>query len=197
MSNQLARREITPELFHLITSMAPTIHASRLYLVSSPEQAAVIMLTGASYGFDPVASFRNIHLIDGKPSLAPAGALGLVQDSGLLESMDVKEANDAQGRPYACTVTMKRRDIAQPFSASFTMDDARAALLTQGSPAGQGKRGYGNWEKYPANMLRWRAIGFCCDVLFADVLSNMKRSDEFAASDEDGVINVTPEVSDG
>jgi hypothetical protein len=203
MTNQLQKlpqRELTLSLFELIQTMAPVIHESRIYggMVGSPNQAAAIMMTGVSYGFDPMTSFRVIHMIEGKPSIAPAGALALVQNSGHLEAMTVEDINDAQGNPWACRVMMKRHGL-DPYTITVTLDDARRAGLTEGSPKGDGKaRGRGNWEKYPANMLRWRAIGFVSDVLFADVLTNLKRGDEMGAniSAEGDFIDAESEVVD-
>ena len=50
-------------------------------------------------------------------------------------------------------------------------DAERAGVIKPGS----------GWEKYPANMLRWRAIGFCADVVFGDVIGGLKRADELGA----------------
>jgi len=52
--------------------------------------------------------------------------------------------------------------------------------MAEAIAAGVGKPGSG-WEKYPANMLRWRAVGFCADVVFPDVIGGMKRADELGA----------------
>ena len=38
-------------------------------------------------------------------------------------------------------------------------------------------------------MLRWRAVGFCADVVFPDVIGGMKRTDELGADlDQEGEI---------
>jgi hypothetical protein len=37
------------------------------------------------------------------------------------------------------------------------------------------------WDKYPANMLRWRAVGYCADVVFPDVIGGMYRPEELGA----------------
>jgi len=122
---------------------------------------------------------KFLHIIDGKPSLAPAGAWALVLSSGLLEDYEINDQVDEGGRPTACTVTVKRRGLSKPYSVTYTLDDARAAGLTEGSLKANGEiRKAGNWEKYTANMLRWRALGYVCDVMFADVLGDLKRADE-------------------
>ena len=77
---------------------------------------------------------------------------------------------------------MKRRNGLE-HSERFTMADAnRAGLVKPDS----------GWTKYPANMLRWRTVGYCIDVLFPDVTGGMKRADEFgAAISPDGEVIAT------
>ena len=129
------------------------------------------MLKGFELGFSITAAFENIHVIDGKPSLSPKGALALIHDCPLLASLSIKDEVDAKGNPLACTVTMKRRNGFE-YTARFSMDDAKRAELVKPKSG---------WEKYPANMLRWRALGYCQDVVFPDVIGGTKRADEYGA----------------
>jgi hypothetical protein len=157
--------------------VAPAMHLSRLFGVTSKEAAAAIMLKGYELGFGLGASFEFIPVIEGKPTLSPRGALAKVLDSGLLEDMKIEDTTEA------CTVWMKRKNGPE-YKLTWTMEDARRAdLVTEaGTLKADGtKRGKGNWEKYPGNMLKWRAIGFVIDVLFSDVCGGMKRADEFGA----------------
>lgn len=181
MTTQLARRELTPEFIAMAESLAPRIHGSRLFNVSSPEQAVAIMLKGHELGLGMTAAFELIHIIQGQASISPRGALALIHQSGLLTGLEI------DNQPDACTVMMTRRGGIS-YTCTFTMQDAlRAELVKPG----------GNWIKYPANMMRWRAIGYCADVMFPDVLAGMKTADQFgAAIDEAGDV-VTLEVQDG
>lgn len=153
-------------------AVAPVMKDSRLFGVSTEAQAAAIMSKGFELGLTLTASFEFITVIQGKPTLSPRGALALVQQSGLLESMKIEETKDAKGAPAACTVYMKRKGGFE-YTAGFSMEDAqRAGLVKQG----------GAWEMYPANMLRWRAVGYAIDMVFPDVVGGMKRADEFGAA---------------
>ena len=69
------------------------------------------------------------------------------------------------------------------YTLTYTMDDARRAGLVKPDSA---------WETYPANMLRWRAIGFWLDVVMPDIIGGMKRADEFGA-----VVDANGDVVDG
>ena len=131
------------------------------------------MAKGFELGLTLTASFEFITVIQGKPTLSPRGALALVQQSGLLESMKIEETKDANnGGPYACTVYMKRKGGFE-YTASFSMEDAKRAGLVKSG---------GAWEAYPSNMLRWRAVGYAIDMVFPDVVGGMKRADEFGAT---------------
>lgn len=178
----LAKRELTPSIWEVVQAIAPTMKDSRLFGVSTEAQAAAIMLRGYELGFSFTTSFEFITVIQGKPTLSPRGALALVQQSGLLESMKIEETKDAKGAPAACTVYMKRRGGFE-YTASFSMEDAKRAGLVKSG---------GAWEAYPSNMLRWRAVGYAIDMVFPDVVGGMKRADEFGA-----VVDTSGNVIDG
>lgn len=166
------RRELTPDTWTMIQSIAPAMHQARLFGVSSPEQAAVIMLKGHELGLGLTASFELIHVIENKPSLSPRGALALVINHPEFDGINIQDKADAKGVPTACTVALKRKNGMQ-YEVSWSMDDAkRAGLVKPGS----------GWEKYPAQMLKWRAVGYAIDVVFPDTIGGMKRADELGAS---------------
>lgn len=154
--------------WQVIQAIAPTMHQSRLFGIASPEQAAGIMVKGAELGLSLSAAFEFIVMIQGKPSLAPRGALALVMSSGQLAGMKLTKHDN----PIGYTCAMKRTNGLE-HSETFTVEDAaRAGLVKPG----------GAWEAYPWNMAKWRAIGFCLDVLFPDVTGGMRRADELGAT---------------
>lgn len=172
--NELAvieKHELTPAIWEMIRGIAPVMHNSRLFGVSSQDQAAAIMLKGYELGLPVTASFEFINVIDGKPTLSPRGALALINSKGVLDEYSLNRLTDKSGAFYGYECTMKRGKTS--FTARFTLDDAKRAQLTEGSPTSNGKRGYGNWEKYPENMAMWRAIGFAADVICPDITGGM------------------------
>lgn len=173
------KQQITPNIWTMITEIAPVAHKSRLFGVTSAEAAAAIMLKGYELGLGITTAFEYISIIQGRTSLKPIGAWALVQASGELAASRIVDENDTQGNPFACTVYLKRTNGAE-YTSRVTMEDARRSGVV--------KPGSG-WETYPANMLRWRALGFAIDVVFPDVQGGMKRADEFGATvDADGNI---------
>ncbi|HAL16867.1 MAG TPA: hypothetical protein DCP32_08975 [Anaerolineaceae bacterium] len=164
------RHDLTPAIWSMIKEMAPVMHISRLFGVSSQEQAAAIMLKGYELGLPITSSFEFINVIDGKPTLSPRGALALINSKGVLDEYKLTRL-EKSGKFFGYSCTMKRGKNS--FTATFTLEDAARAQLTEGSPSSSGKRGYGNWEKYPENMAMWRAIGFCADVVCPDITGGM------------------------
>jgi hypothetical protein len=169
------RKPITPEVWQMVQSIAPVTAASRMFGVTK-EQAAVIMLTGYELGLGLISAFKFIHLINGKPSISPQGALALIHKSGLLESFEIVDEVDEKGEPTGCKITMKRKNGLE-YTTRFTLEDAKRAGLL----------GKDNWQNYPGNMSRWRTFGYCMDVLFPDVAGGMYRPEELGADvDEKG-----------
>lgn len=173
---QTSARSLVPSAWDMISAVAPAMHKSHLFGVASPEQAMAIMLTGYELGLTLTASFEFVKIIQGKPSLIPRGALALVLRSPDLAGLKVEDITDEHGNPEACRVTMKRKNGFE-YTMTYSMADAQRAGLVKDDSG---------WSKYPANMLRWRAIGFCADVVFPDVIGGMKRADEMG-------IDLTPE----
>lgn len=172
MSTAIVRqRTLTPDVWQMIQAVAPVMTSARLFGVATSEQAAGIMIKGYELGFSLSASFENIVVIEGKPALVPKGALALIFNSPLRDTVTITDETDANGKPLACTVYMKRKDGFE-YTARFSMEDAKRAGLI---------KPLSGWEKYPSNMLRWRAVGFCADIVFPDVLGGLKRADELGA----------------
>jgi hypothetical protein len=149
----------------MIQRIAPVLKESRLFGVATDAQAVAILLKGYELGLSFTASFEFIHVIEGRPSLSPRGALALILNSPDYAGIEITD------EPDACTVTLRRRN-GLVYTSRFTMEDAkRADLIKERS----------GWERYPANMLRWRAIGFASDVVFPDITGGLKRADELGA----------------
>jgi len=161
----------TLQTWQVIENIAPALYKARLFGVSNPEQAMAIMLKGYEIGLGLTAAFEFIQVIGGRPSLSPRGCLALVQRDPACKRIMIEDKRDKDGNPTACRVTMERNN-GFSYTVEFTMGDARRAGLV---------KEHGGWEKYPANMLRWRAVGFCADVVFPDVIGGLKRADELGA----------------
>ena len=167
---------VSVETWQVIQSVAPVAQTSRMFNVTQ-EQAAIVMLKGHELGLGLASAFEFIHVIDAKPSISPKGALALIHRSNELAGLKIEDLADAKGTPTACRVWMKRKNGFE-YTTTFTMADAERAEIVKAK---------GGWSKYPANMLRWRAVGYCADVVFPDVVGGLYRSEELGADvDADG-----------
>lgn len=165
------RPQLTPSVWQMITDIAPAMHQSRLFGITSPDQAKAIMLKGFELGLSLTASFEFIQVVQGKPAISPRGALAMIQNSPLCDGIKIEDLVGSDGKPTACRVWMKRVNGFE-YTVTWTMDDAQKAGVVKPDSG---------WSSYPANMLRWRAVGFCADVVFPDVIGGMKRADEYGA----------------
>jgi hypothetical protein len=180
-------RELTPSHWQMFREMAPVMHRSRLFGVSSEEATVAIMLKGYELGLSITASFEFVQVIEGKPTLSPRGALALLHNSPEIELIEVKRLeNNNAFVGYQCH--MKRRNGFE-FTSRFTLDDARRAGLTKAR---------GAWEAYPENMCLWRAIGFAADMVAPDITAGMtalmKMPEQYGVglSEAGDVIDITP-----
>lgn len=155
-------RELTPGTWTMIERMAPVMHRSRMFGVSSQDAAAAIMLKGFELGFSITAAFEFINVIQGKPQLAPRGALALLHNHPDIEEIKIERLE--QDGKFIGFSTYMRRKGGFDYTASFTMEDAeRAGLVKPGS----------GYDKYPENMCLWRSIGFCADVVAPDITAGL------------------------
>lgn len=134
-------------------------------LRGKPEDIMVIALAGRELSLPPMAALNKIHVIDGRPTLAAELMVALVLRAG--HELVVVESDSTHA-----LVKGRRRGSDQWQTVTFTMEEAQGAGIT----------GKGNWKKYPAAMLRARAISALCRFAFADVLlGNSYTPDELGA----------------
>jgi hypothetical protein len=138
--------------------------------LNSPEKVVVALQAGAELGFKPWQSLQSLHVINGRVGLEGQAMLALVRKSRTCEYVICS----FEGKPYEDTfravVISKRRDEPVQNSTDFSVDDAKRAKLW-----GVGKD---NWEKYPKDMLTWRAVSRHCRRYYSDEISGMYSTDE-------------------
>ena len=126
-----------------------------------PESVYAAVLYGEELGLGPMQSLTQIHVIEGKPSLAPEGMRGLVLKAG--HRIDVKVASNDKVVLYG-----KRADSRSEATVEWTMKDAQLAGLA----------GRGAWKTYPRAMLMARATSELCRMLFADIIAGLSYTPE-------------------
>jgi len=141
-----------------IKEVSTTLSASKLMpeaLQKSPADIFAIVLTGQELGLEPMKAIRGITIIKGKPTLSAdlMGAL-VKRESRICEYLRLVESTDK-------VATYETKRVGEPGTTkiSFTSEDAHRAGL-QGD----------NWRKYPAQMLRARALSGICRAVYPDLL---------------------------
>ena len=123
-------------------------------VINTAEKAIVIALKGRELGIPPFQAFSHINIIQGKPEISAELMLALIYKNCKNAIINYIETNDK-----ICVLEAKR--LNSSFSKfSFSLQDAsKAGLLDKG-----------NWAKYPAAMLRARAISSMARAVFPDAI---------------------------
>jgi hypothetical protein len=154
---------IEPRDMTELRALASAAAVSKLFGVTTPEQALLVMMTGRDLGLSYPQSLRAFHVVQGRPVLSAAGAVAIcLRHKDICEYVRTVEATDA-----SATVEVKRTgDPAR--RTTFTIDDARRAKLD----------GKDVWKAYPSRMLLARAQMFACREVFPDLLLGLYDADE-------------------
>ena len=148
--------------------------------LDTPAKAMVAIMHGLEVGLPPMMALQSIAVINGRPSIYGDGALGLVRGSGLLEWVEERVEQEADGKPVAiCTV--KRKGEVKPITRTFSQADAELAGLWGKS---------GPWQTYRKRMLGMRARAWALRDGFADVLKGLSIHEEM--EDVEHMKDVTP-----
>ena len=160
----MANREMSMGVWHMINTIAADVYRSRLFPVNSPQQAAAIMLKGYEIGLGLMASFEFVQVVKGNVGLSPKGALAMLHNSPKIKDLELTRLTDEHNKFIGYQCRIKRADNGFEHTERWVLDDAVTAGLMKPDS---------NWEKYPENMCKWRAIGFCADVVAPDVTAGM------------------------
>lgn len=125
--------------------------------IKSAEAAVVIILKGRELGLPPMQALSHVHVVNGKPTLSAEVMLAMALQRG--HRVVVAESTNERA-----TIKGQRLESFAKYgpeqSLTFSMEDARTAGVT-GNPT---------WKKYPAAMLRARAISAFMRMFAPDVL---------------------------
>ena len=148
--------------------MAGAIAKSRLFpSCQTPENALALMLLCQAEGLHPVQAARRYHVINGQCTMRADSMLAEFQRQG----------GSVQWKEFSSTAA--RAVFSHPAGGSiefaFTLAEAKQAGLV---------RSGGNWDKYPAAMLRARCISGAVRMILPGVVSGIYTPEEVADFDE-------------
>jgi hypothetical protein len=131
---------LTPQGFEAALALAKTLVDSGFLprAITKPAQALAVILAGQELGLPPMQSLRQIHIVEGKPTLSAELMLSQFKKRGgrakWLETTDAK------------AVLWLRHPNGDEHTQTWSIEDAKRAGLV----------GKDNWRKYPADMIRAR-----------------------------------------
>ena len=146
---------ISPKNARELEAYADHIAQSGLFGQKNTSAVFTILATGIELGFSAVQSLRAIHIINGKPTLSAAAMMALVRRSPSCEYFEIDESNTKLCRVVTKKTSGRRKEVV----FEFTIEDANIAKLSGA-----------NWTKYPAAMLRARAISGCARQEYPEAL---------------------------
>jgi hypothetical protein len=123
-------------------------------------QAQAIILAGREIGLEPLQSLRTMAFINGRLTMSVQLQLALARQRAGVRVQQLTETDDS------CTVTLARD--GERITCTYTLADAQRAGL---------ERSHG-WQKYPRQMLRWRAIGDALRIIAPDVVMGLLSPEE-------------------
>ena len=166
-------RELLPSAaeWQTMAQMAEALYRSGMLPahIKSPQAALAVIQKGRELGIPPMYALSNIVVVNGKPTCNAELMLALIyRDQGS------HAVRFAVATAEIATIAYRRRDWSDAQQFSFSMDEAkRAGLLTNQT-----------WQKYPAAMLRARAISAVARMAFPDSIAGMYTAEELGATVE-------------
>lgn len=152
-----------PQSYEDLVSLAKVAARSSICAVETPEDALVILMTGAELGLTAMQSLRGIYIVKKRPVLAADTMAAVVRKSGVCATLHLVESTEER-----CTYKTRRKDDDREESVTWTMEDAKRAQLAGGD----------TWKKYPQAMLRARTLATICRAVYPDVLLGMYDPEE-------------------
>lgn len=130
--------------------------------VDTPQKAVAIAQMGMELGLPMMASFREIYVVKGKPTLSGQSMLAMAWSTNELTEFIADDVSDDRA-----VVVVKRGD-KHAHKEVFSWDDARKMGLIHKE----------NWSKMPKIMLRWRCIANALRLIFPDRLGGIYLPEE-------------------
>jgi hypothetical protein len=148
------------EAIRVIDAIAPDNETALRTFGMTAAQAKFAMWTGYEIGLSFTGALRALYLENGKLTLKPEGAWAIIQSSREFEWYKVIGDDNQQ------TFTIKRKG-RDPITMSLTLQRAMEAGWKSTA-----------WKSTPANLLRWRLIGWIGKLDWTDILLGMPIADD-------------------
>lgn len=180
---------MNPKRWQVMQAMASTFINSGAVPESIKNAAQMMMVFQAGYeaGMQPLEALNAFYIVNGKITMYGDAVTAQVIKHG--HTVDWGDCDDLKA-----SVTITRGDNGKSMTGTFTIERAQKRGLTTYSDGRLNKF----WEKYPANMLKYKALGEIVDFITPDALHGAPIK-EVIEADMDPVIAtvVTPAAQPG
>lgn len=174
---------VSPETVEAAREVAKMLAASELVpkaFANKPNDILIAGAMGHRLGLDLFSSLAGIAVVNGRPTLWGDAQLAVCQARPDWGGMKVTEEGDLPA--YRVHVSIIRKGHSDPYTGSFSMDDAKRAGLA-------GKQG--PWAQHPKRMCMLRARAFALRQAFADALAGFHAREEFEGEEIDVTVHAT------
>ena len=157
--------ELRDDTFRTMIELADRLHKSQFCPVQlkNAGQVLAVILTGRELGIGPMASLRNISIINQRAGLSAELLAFLIKRDHGPEALQLVTSTD-----QAATFRYKNKGMTAYAEYTYTMDMAKRAQLTSKDV----------WQKYPADMLRARCVSNIARIAFQDVSMGLYVNEE-------------------
>lgn len=157
--------------------------------IDTAPKMMVILQAAREIGLSPLEGLNSLYFVNGKVAMYGEAVPLQILRAG-------HEITWGECNAETATVTITRGDTGASMTQTFTMEEAK-------------KRGYTNnpiYQKYPENMLKWRAISMTAKFICPDALKGIGIKEEMEAeviqtdssfSDRGRAKQITDEVDGG
>lgn len=177
----VATKTAMPDTFNNRYTMSKILASSGLMPkgMDTPEKVCVALQYGYELGLSPMVSVNNIAVVNGKPTLS-ADCMHAI----------VRHSREYGGVEWICQDEKRAECIVHRISPNYKEDVRGVYTIEMAKAAGLETKD--NWKKYPARMLKHRALSYALRDTFPDVLSGIYSPDELDENPAPEVRNITP-----
>lgn len=185
----IGQRGIMPRNLDELGRLAAMLHKSKMVPSSfkTVESVGVVMLAGMEAGISPIQAVRVMYAVNGMCEWRGTGALAQMHNSPRAEWIESGCRGEGEDMEGWCRAKIKGHPGV--IERTFSVAEAKKAGLWQG-----------NYNKFPKDMLEWRAVGRMASRYFSAELCGMGiAEDEWGREQpaaEREVRDVTPPADD-
>jgi len=172
---------MNPKRWAIMQAMANTFISSGAVPASIGNAAQMIMVFQAGYeaGMQPVESLQAFYIVNGKITM-----YGDAVTAQIIKAGHIVEWGKCDDQSAELTIT--RGDNGKSMTGKFTIAQAEKRGLFKTAKGGDNVF----WQKYPENMLKYKALGTIVDFIVPDALRgvSVKEIIEADMGDDGGMV---------